>query len=200
KSVTLTVTEEVVAPQKTLIVTGRDYGALLHEGRLWHWGNTSEWEMPDTDGRPQLMPTEFLGGASIVEMSGSTSGSLILDSENRVWTWGGPVDLYGGKSPTLVGTTGFDAAKVDDISAAAYVISSSDDHGHISGWGQNERGGLGSSKIGFVSSRDPVLLATNQFVEAVATNSGGDRYAYAYNFAYGQDVIFWWGQSNLPTK
>src|SRR5690606_34570466 len=139
-------------------------------------------------------------GASIVEMSGSTSGLLILDSENRVWTWGGPFDRYSGKSPVLVDTTGLDSAKVVAISAGEYVNILADDQGRIWGWGQNETGGLGSSKIGFVSSRDPVLLGTNQFVEAVATNSGGDRYAYAYNFAYGQDVILWWGQSNLPTK
>ncbi|MCL2445034.1 IPT/TIG domain-containing protein [Candidatus Saccharibacteria bacterium] len=192
------------------IASGNEhYLALDSEGQIFAWGLNTSGQLGNGTFTNSSVPVEVdmtgvLAGRDIVQISTSTSHSLALDSEGRIFTWGngGSGQLGNGTNtassvPVEVDMTGVLAGRrVVQIAAGGDHTLALDSSGQIWTWGGNANGQLGDGTntasnvpvevdmTGVLAGRDIVQMTTGNSY-SLALDSEGRVFAWGAGGAFG---------------
>lgn len=171
-------------------------------GKLWAWGSNNVGQLGNgtltNSSTPVAVNVSALGAARIVSVSVGTYHTVALDSNGKVWTWGGGSGGQMGDgavdndlTPIAVTAGTFGDATVTSVKAGYYYSVAQDDTGKMWAWGANESGQLGDGSI--VNRSVPVAVITSALGEATVTgfaagvrhtlaaDSTGRLWAWGYN-------------------
>jgi len=216
---TVTITGDFGIPDAPLeivqIAAGTNHSiALDSEGRVFAWGHNYSGQLGngtniDSNAPVAVDTTGVLAGRDIVQVAAGWSHSIALDSEGRVFAWGG--NWYGGQLgngtnidnnvPVAVDMTGVLAGrKIVYIAAGHHYSIALDSEGNIFAWGRNGNGQLGNGMGGDWSNDwdSNVPVAVNMFGvlagrDIVQVSAGG-----AHTLVLDSEGrVFAWGWNNF---
>ncbi|WP_217134938.1 RCC1 domain-containing protein [Leucobacter chinensis] len=191
----------VPAPDMSLDVAGANGSASFAadaSGATYAWGSGFRGQHGDGQGAA-LSKTPVLvsvpGSARLVEITGGDTHVLGLDTDGRVFGWGGNTrsqlglgDTQDRLEPTPIAL--LDGVTANQVEAGFYHSLALGSNGRVYGWGDNGNGQLGNPAAGKNASlpveaqlpadvRVTALAAGSYF--SLALSESGDLYAWGYN-------------------
>lgn len=184
------------------VAAGKIYSlALKADGSVWGWGNNAWGQMADGTKIDHLTPVQILPpGSDVIKIAAGRDFAFALKKDGSLWGWGfsdafqlGPdrTDNLGEREFSVRSVVQVMAAGsgIVDLATAARGVLAVKKDGSAWGWGNNERGQLGTGAPG-VRQWPPVqAMPPGNSVVAVAANGrfslalkkNGSVWAWGYN-------------------
>jgi len=190
----------------TAIAAGYNHSmALDSDGKIYAWGSNGQGRLGNNSTTNSSWPVQVytsgvLAGKTITTIAAGGNHSLALDSEGKVYAWGGNGNGQLGNNsttesriPIQVNTSGVLAGKtITTIAAGGNHSLALDSNGKVYAWGFNGYGLLGNNST--TESRLPVQVYTSGVLagKTITAISGGDTHSLALD---SEGKIYAWGRN-----
>jgi len=179
--------------------------ALSSDGMIYSWGHNFNGQLGNGNNNNSNVPVtvNMSGVLSGKTITGITSGGahvLALDSDGKVYSWGGNYsgqlgigDNTNSNVPVIVDASDVLSGKTLTTIAAGYQHSLAvDSDGNVYSWGKNSSGQLGNGNTtdnnipvqvnssGSLSGKTIIAIATGKY-HSIALDSEGGIYTWGYN-------------------
>jgi len=186
---------------KTVATGGYHTLAIDTDGKLWAWGANWSGQLGDGTTTDSLIPVQIRPDKEWASAAmGVEDFTIAIDSDGKLWAWGGNWNGQLGDGTTTSSTTPIEIRPDKDwtmVSAGWYYAMALDTDGNIWGWGNNGSGQLGDGTNTNRNTPHPmthpegmewVYLSVGNAEDSFHTSaidSDGRLWGWGYNY-YGQ--------------
>ena len=168
--------------------------ALDSDGKVYGWGYNFRGQLGNGNTTNQTAPVSVVDGSvaftskTIVKLFKNSTSFLALDSQGKVYGWGGNTinnrylgvgtnTIYSSPAQVLDGDCSFRSKNIVDIYFRGSYAIALDDQGKVYAWGNNSNGQLGYGDTSIQNSPKAVVNGDMSFTSKTITNIFPARYS-----------------------